>query len=264
MAVFQNVFWGYQLSYPEEWIHVTENAIETFALTPQALDENYEGPNSGQIMLRCEWNPTRQPVEPIWNRQIGMMASWLGAKKVGAAPWRMAGASGLEADIVLPTKDKRRLWSGVLERNGVVLNLIVLHSREERQIFEPAATQIISSLQFPAEIAGVLTSADGLPLPPGYDPVPVQDFVDDIAAPEHWRAYDGKAAINALQAFYWREAPHYGWTIQEYIPYPSQSDLGFARYRLEKDGRVIALGILPYQDDPNERIPLGRLAFKLA
>jgi hypothetical protein len=238
--------------------------VETFVAIPEALDEDYAGPGSGQILVRGEWNPFGQPIEPIWTKQVGMMASWLGARKVGSAPWRMGGATGLEAEIQLPQKDQRRLWSGVLEREGVVLNFVALHLKEERAVFEPLATQIISSLQFPAEIAGVHTIEGGLPLPPGYTSIPAQDFIEGIPNPENWRAYDGRAGAGALQAFYWREARRFGWQIGEYIPYPGASDLGFARFLLEKDGKSITLGILPYQDEAEASMLLGRLAFKLA
>lgn len=264
MAVFQHILWGYQLTYPDGWIHHSANMIEAFVSTAEALDEDYTGPGSGQILVRCEWNPFGRPIEPIWNKQIGMIASWLGARKVGSAPWRMGGATGLEAEIQLPQKDQRRLWSGVLEREGVVLNFVVLHLKEERAVFEPAATEIISSLAFPAEPAGVQVSEDGLPLPPGYAAIPAQDFIDGIANPEAWRAYDGQAGADALQAFYWREAPRHGWRVAEYLPYPGASDLGFARFRLEKEGRTVTLGVMPYQDEPQASVPLGRLAIRLA
>jgi len=252
MQVFQNVLWGYKLNYPDGWIHHNREMIEAFVAIPAALDEDYTGAQSGQVMVRCEWNPYGRPIGPIWTKQVGMMASWLGAKKVGSAPWRIGEAVGLEAEIQLPQKDQRRLWSGVLAHQGVVFNFVVLHLKEERAIFEPIATQIIASLQFPPE------------MPPGYAPSPAPDFSDDIPNPQHWRAYNGRAGADALQAFYVREAPRFGWQIGEYVPYPGTSDLGFARFRFEKDGRSITLGILPYQDEPQAQAPYGRLAFKLA
>lgn len=264
MAVFQHVLWGYELSYPDDWIHQTQGSIETFAGIPEALTPDYAGPNSGQILVRCEWNCARQPIEPLWNRHVGMLASWLGAKEVGSAPWQMGGAAGLEAEIVLPTKDARRLWTGILEHNFTVLHFIVLHLKEERSIFEPLATQVISSLRFPAETAGVRTGAEGLPLPPDYDPVPAQDVIEDIANPESWRAYDGRSGVDALQAFYLREAPNYGWQVTEYVPFPSPANLGFARLRLEREGRPVTLGIMPYHDEGEAETLPARLVFKLA
>ena len=114
----------------------------------------------------------------------------------------MGGASGVEAEILLPKKDERRLWTGILERGLTVLYFVVLHLKEERDQFEPLATQIISSLRFPAELEGVLTNEDGLPLPPGYSPIQPQSILEDIADATQWRAYDGKSGIDGLQAFY--------------------------------------------------------------
>lgn len=263
MAVFQHVLWGYELTYPDEWAHQTQGPIEAFASLPEALTPDYTGQNSGQILVRGEWNCARQPIEPIWNRHIGMLAGWLGAKQVGSAPWRMAGATGVEAEIVLPKKDNRRLWTGILERNFTVLHFIVLHLREERALFEPKATEIISSLRFPAEVAGVLTDEAGFPLPPDYFQVPPQQVIDDIVEPEKWRAYDGQSGVDALQAFYLREAPNYGWEVVEYVPFPSPSELGFARLRLVKAGRTVMLGLMPYKTETNGSALPARLVFKL-
>jgi hypothetical protein len=264
MAVFQHVLWGYQLTLPDGWVHASKNMVDTFAAIPEALDEEYLGPNSGQILVRCEWNPFGQPIDPIWNKQVGMMASLIGAKKVGTAPWQMGGARGLEAEIQLAQKDERRLWSGVLERQNVVLNFVVVHLKAERAAFEPIVTQILSTLAFPEELADVETDVDGLPLPPEYTPIPAQDFIADIAQPDNWRAYDGSSSIDALQAFYWREAPRYGWKVAEYLPYPGFKELGFARFRLEKGERSVMLGILPYREEPEDSLILGRIALKIA
>ena len=149
MAVFQHVLWGYELTYPDNWAHQTQEGVEAFAITSQALAPDYVGPDSGQILVRAEWNCAHQPIQPLWNRHIGMLASWLGAKQVGSALWRMGGASGIEAEIVLPKKDNRRLWTGILERNLIVLHFVVIHMKEERSSFEPLATQVISSLFLP-------------------------------------------------------------------------------------------------------------------
>ena len=263
MAVFQHVLWGYELTYPDDWTHQSQGAVEEFAAIPEALTPEYIGPDSGQILVRGEWNCARQSIEPIWNRHIGMLASWLGAKQIGSAPWRMAGATGLEAEIVLPKKDNRRLWTGILERNFTVLHFVVLHLKEERAEFEPQATKIISSLRFPAEMFGVLTTEDGLPLPPDYMPIPPQEALNDISDPTSWRAYHGQDGIDALQAFYLREAPNYGWTVQEYAPFPSPTELGFARLKLEKGGKLITLGILPYGNEGKSASRPARLVFKL-
>ena len=185
----------------------------------------------------------------------------IGAKKVGSAPWSLAGGRGYEAEIVLPKKNPRRLWAGILAYDFVVLHFMVTHPKEERQQFEPLATDIITSLSFLAEVPGLATSPVGLPLPPGYQPVDPTGILDDISDPEDWLAYDGDAPIPALQAFYLREAPNYGRQLEEYVPYPSHSGLGFARLRLVKDEQVLGLGLLPYAPASGE-IPLGRVAVK--
>ncbi|MBN2550113.1 MAG: hypothetical protein JXB15_13195 [Anaerolineales bacterium] len=262
MAVFQHILWGYGLSYPDHWAHRTLGALEGFAETAEAFDPDYSGPHSGQILVRGEWNCLRQPIEPIWNRHIGMLAGWVGAKKLGSAPWRMGGAVGLEAEIVLPQKDNRRLWTGILEHEFTVLHFVVLHIREERAEFEPQATQIISSLRFLPNVSGVLVTDEGLPLPPGYIPANPQDIVDSITNPDQWLAYDGQSSAGALQAFYWREAPHYGWQITEYVPFPSPAELGFARFSMAKGNRTLTLGIMPYQDQDTKET-LARLVFKM-
>lgn len=262
MAVFQHVLWGYELTYPDNWVHQTSEAVESFAANAEALTQDYTGEQSGLILVRGGWNSTRQPIQPLWNQHIGMLASWLGARQVGSAPWHMGGANGIEAEIVLPQKDNRRLWTGILERGLVVLHFVVLHLKEERAVFEPLATQIISSLRFPAEVAGVLTSEEGLPLPPGYTPIQVETILEDIADPTLWRAYNGQSGVDGLQAFYLREASNYGWNVEEYIPFPSPADLGFARLSLMKDNQKITLGIMPYTIEDKGYQP-GRLVIKL-
>lgn len=266
MTIFQHPLWGYELTYPDDWTHQTLGAIETFVSMPEALDPDYSGPNSGQIMVRCEWNSSRQAIEPIWNRHIGMLASWLGARKVGAATWKMGGAAGLEAEVVLPTKDPRRLWSGILEYKLTMLHFMVIHLKEERQNFEPLATQIISSLRFPSRTESVEISAEGFPLPPDCRPLPPEEVLPDIVNPDRWRAYAHPAGAGALQAFYVREAPNNGWEISEYTPYPNipdaTEDLGFARLRINKAGSQATIGILPFQEQ-EEKPASARLVFKL-
>jgi hypothetical protein len=262
MAVFQHVLWGYELTYPDNWVHQTLGAVEGFAAIPEALTPDYVGPDSGQILVRCEWNCARTQIEPIWNRHIGMLASWVGAKQLGSAPWRMGGASGIEAEIVLPKKDNRRLWTGILQRGLTVLNFVVLHLKEERAEFEPIATRIISSLRFPPEIAGVLTHENGLPLPPGYTPISPQAVVNDIADPQNWRAYSGQSGIDALQAFYLRESVNFGWTVEEYAPFPAPTELGFARLKLVKGSQSVMLGIMPYSSE-DKTVTSAHLVFKL-
>ncbi|HET9910329.1 MAG TPA: hypothetical protein VFQ13_00500, partial [Anaerolineales bacterium] len=106
--------------------------------------------------------------------------------------------------------------------------------------------KIISSLRFPNRIFGIRTSREGVPLPPEYKAVDPQSILTDISNPENWRAYSGKAGIGALQAFYLREAPIHNWEMEEYVPFPSSSALGFARLQLHRRDRKITLGMMPY------------------
>ncbi len=246
MTVFQHTLWGYELTYPDHWTHQTVQDADAFVTIPDALDPYYFGQDAGQLLVRGEWNWAADPIEPLWNKHIGMLAGMLGAKEVGSAPWKIGQASGLEAEIVLPKKDNQRLWTGVLMQDFRVFHFMVTHPKEVREQFEPAATKIISSLRFPERILEIETSIEGLPLPPAYTAVDPKSILPDISDPEQWRAYSGVNGIGALQAFYLRELPAHDWEITEYIPFPLlASDLGFARLQLRKGDRQITLGIMP-------------------
>ena len=263
MAVFQHVAWGYELTYPDAWIHATLGEVEGFAAIPEALTPDYDGKLSGQVLVRADFNGLGQPIEPIWTRHIGMLAGWLGAKDVGSSDWRIGQAVGLEAEIVLMKKDDRRLWSGILTRRLTILHFIVLHLKEEYEIYQQEASKIIASLRFPQEVAGVLTSAEGLPLPPDFEPIPPQDILDDIEEPARWRAFDGVESIGALQAFFLREAVNYGWTIADFGAYPDPTGPGFARFVLEKKDKRITLGLLPYRSEETGIAQPARIVYKL-
>lgn len=260
MTIFRHILWGYEVTHPDHWTHHVVQDSDAFVITPDALDPNYMGEDAGQLLVRGEWNWARQPIEPLWNKHIGMLAGMLGAKEVGSAPWRIGDATGLEAEIVLPKKDNRRLWTGVLVRDFRVLHFMVTHPRDARAQFEPVTTKIIASLRFPNRFELSQTSPEGLPLPPGYIPVEPQSILADIPDPQSWRGYTGNAgtstgfrhaqpvsSVGALQAFYLRELPRYGWKIEEYVPFPGPSELGFARFRLRRDNLHITLGLMPYE-----------------
>jgi hypothetical protein len=202
--------------------------------------------DAGQLLVRGEWNWERKPIEPLWNKHIGMMAGLIGAKQVGSALWKLGDATGLEAEIVLAKKDNQRLWTGILMRDFRVLHFMVAHAREARQQFEPAATKVISSLRFPNRIFGIKANRDGLPLPPGYESIDPGSILADLADSTSWRAYSGSAGIGALQAFYLRELPIHNWDLEEYVPFPSSSELGFARLQLRRSNIRITLGMMPY------------------
>lgn len=243
MTIFRHILWGYELTYPDSWTHETVQDAEAF--TVRADEELY----NGQLLVRGEWNWERQPIEPLWNRHIGLMAGMIGAKQVGSAPWKLGDAEGLEAEIVLPKKDNRRLWTGILMHDFRVLHFMVTHPKEIREQFEPAVTKVITSLRFPNRILGIKTSREGIPLPPRYEAIDPSNILTDVSDPTNWRAYAGKAGIGALQAFYLREAPIHNWDMEEYVPFPSSSDLGFARLQLRRKDLKITLGMMPY--DPS-------------
>ncbi len=246
MAVFQHILWGYELTHPDHWIHQVIKDSDGFSATVDAFDPSYANPDAGNLLVRGEWNWQRQPIEPLWNHHIGMLAGMLGAKEVGSAPWKLGQASGLEAEIVLPKKDNQRLWTGILMRDFRVLHFMVTHPRDVRATFEPQATKIISSLRFPERILGIKASREGLPLPPGYTPVDPWTILTDISNPERWRAFSGSSGVGALQAFYLREIPIHNWDLEEYVPFPGVSDLGFARFQLRRSDLKIMLGLMPY------------------
>jgi hypothetical protein len=249
MSVFQHILWGYELTYPDHWIHRTMQDSDGFAATADAFDPYYAAPDAGHLLVRGEWNWKRQPIEPLWNRHIGMLAGMMGAKEIGSAPWKLGKASGLEAEIVLPKKDNQRLWTGILMRDFRVLHFMVTHPKDVRKTFEPQATKIISSLRFPNRILGIRVSREGVPLPPDYSSVDPTTILADISDPGHWRSYSGHAGIGALQAFYIREIPVHNWDLEEYVPFPGPSDLGFARFQLRRGDLKIMLGLMPY--DPS-------------
>ncbi|HET9915114.1 MAG TPA: hypothetical protein VFQ13_24700, partial [Anaerolineales bacterium] len=150
MAVFRHILWGYELTYPDHWTHQSVQDADAFAppvpsIPPEetggfdALDPDHEGSSASQLLIRGEWNWERQPIEPLWNRHIGMLAGMLGARQVGSAPWKLGDATGLEAEIVLPKKDNRRLWTGILMRDFRVLHFMVSHPKKVREQFEPIA-----------------------------------------------------------------------------------------------------------------------------
>jgi hypothetical protein len=262
MPKFQHPLWGYELTYPESWVQRSVSDTEAFYSDSEAIGSEAAGALGGQILVRAELNYPPRLIEPVWNQHIAQVAGMLGARQVGSAPWRMAGATGIEAEIVLPKRENQRLWAGVLAHGYVILKFAVTHPKEARGLFEPAATGIISSLQFIKNAPGLALNDWGLPLPPGYQPVAPTEVVQDIADPQNWQAFDGHSPIDALQAFYLRELENAGWEILEYVPFPSLVELGFARMQIHKDDYSITLGILPFGAETVTPSSPGKLAFK--
>jgi hypothetical protein len=248
MNIYQQSLWGYQLELPAGWVHETIQDTEGFAASAEALTPNYEGENAGHLLIRGEWNGTRQPIEPLWNQHITRLSVMLGAKKLGAAPWQMSGGRGFEAEILLPKKANQRLWIGILAYEVILLHFMVSHPKEERQRFEPLVTQAIRSLRFLERTDPIPLDEAGIPLPGGYTPADPTAYLTDVAASPHWQAYDGQASIGALQAFYHRELPVYGWEIDEFTPFPNQTGLTFARLHITRGAQKAALGLLPLSE----------------
>jgi hypothetical protein len=262
MTIFRHPLWGYELTYPESWTHHTVDATEAFSAGPDALGLEPTGAVGGQILVRAELNYPPRVIEPVWNQHIAQVAGMLGARQVGSAPWRMAGATGIEAEIVLPKRENQRLWAGVLARGYVILKFAVIHAKEERSVYEPVATGIISSLKFIKNVSGLAFNDWGLPLPPGYLPAAPSEIIQDISDPQNWQAYDGQSAIDALQAFYLRELENAAWEILEYVPFPSLVELGFARMQVRKDDFSVTLGVLPFGTEAVTASSPGKLAFR--
>ena len=258
MKTYQQPLWGYELDLPDDWIHQTIQDTDGFSGNPSALNPGYRGSNLGHLLVRGEWNPTQQEIEPLWAQHITRLSTMVAAKNIGSAPWRMGGGHGFEAEIMLPKVTKKRLWVGILSYNATILHFMVSHWMEERQIFEPIVTKVISSLSYLQTTDRISTVQHGLPIPTGYKPVDPQSILDDVTTPELWQAYAGGASMDALQAFFYREVQNYGFNIEEYIPHPSSSDLGFARLILAKGDLSLTLGILP----SGSKYPTGDIVIK--
>jgi len=261
MRAYQNVLWGYSLTYPDGWtiaedgdaVILTTDA-ETYP-TPRAEEEQ------GRVMIRPEWNPDRVEAQKLWNLHIGKIAGVIGAKRVGAAPWQLGALKGMEAELAMPKKDPLRLWTGILLHDRTIFHLLVTHHKLDREWFEPLATSIIRSLRVHAPAA---KPGEELlfPLPPGYSPVSPGDVLDDIADASAWQAFRGTATVAALQAFYTRELPSAGWDIAGYDPLPGTQEPGFARFALEREGVQVVLGILPTGDDMPPSTQVGTIILR--
>jgi len=259
MAIFQNPLWGFELTYPDGWAQKSNGGMDGFAQNAYAFDQaGAVNEQAAHMLVRGEFNGKHSPIAPLWNQHITKLSIMLGAKKLGASPFSMGGANGFEAEIQLPKKTNRRLWTGILARKTVILHFMVSHKKTERDAFEPQVTKIISSLRFLDELKGLDRTSDNLPIPPNYLPVNANTLVPDAKNDDSWRAYDGQSNLDALQNFYYRELPNFGWEIGEFIPFPNQVEVNFTRLRIHKDDTTATLGILPF----GEKHPLGKIILK--
>jgi hypothetical protein len=174
----------------------------------------------------------------------------------------MGGATGFEAEIVLPKKDGRRLWAGILSRDTVALKFMVAHPAADREWFEPAVTGILRSLRFLDRATGVPVHPSGMPLPNDAREIDPSLALLDPSGLEGWTVFETPHSMAGLQAFYWREAPAHGWQIDHFEPYLGTGDTGLARASMQREGQRIALGLVPSRGETSSRPWLGRIAFK--
>jgi hypothetical protein len=240
MTRYQHPLWGFSFELPSDWkFNINGDQVTIDRQSQTHLDDG-----CGSLQVRAEWNGTLQSVEPIWTRHAGKLASIFGAREVGSAPWSMAGATGVEAEVQLPKKGGVRLWAGVLTTGYLVLQFAVTHVLEKKKELDPIYTRLISSLRFVDHIGDLKTNLQNIPLPPGCSPADPTKIVNEITDPQIWEAYREAGSIGALQAFYQRELPQYGWNVLEFVPFPVSS-FGFARFKLEREAQFITLGIMP-------------------
>jgi len=249
MKTFQHQLWGYQIQLPEDWEHKQFGARDGFASDLRAFDPDYQGENLAQLMILGQWNSLQQPVSELWQSHLGKVSLMLGAKNLASAPWDMAGARGLEAEIVLPKKKPQRVWTGILEHGMLVLSFLALHWKENREEIEPVLSRTIASLNFLSGVNDLQQTDFGFPLPQEAESTDALSIVPDIPDPENWLAFQTECSPGALQAFYTRELPNCGWQITRYVPFPNTGDLPFARVLMNKDQREYSLGIMPGGED---------------
>jgi hypothetical protein len=264
MLTFQQMLWGYRLEYPEDWTHRTIQQVEGFAPDPLGLSPDASGPGSGHLLIQAEWNGRRLPIGPLWESHIARVAAMVGAHRVGSAPWTMGGGEGFETEIALPKKTDERLWVGILARQDVLLKFMVTHPKGDRAWFEPAATEILRSLVFLDSAEGIPVHTTGLPLPPGSRSISPSEALVDLPDPDAWSVFDTPHSFDSLHAFYAREAPVHGWSIESFESFPHESDPGFSRVRLSRADHVLALGLIPIRPDAPGLAWLGRIAIKVA
>ncbi|MBN2043716.1 MAG: hypothetical protein JW757_01750 [Anaerolineales bacterium] len=245
MNTFFDPLWGYKLTYPDSWVSQRNGEIQAFAAHLEALNREYIGFQAGYLLVRGEFNHTGESIDPLWEAHITKISLMVGAKNVGAAPLKIGSGSGYEAEIVMPKTKRQRLWTGILSYGLTILHLMVEHPLDQRDWFEPLATSIIKDLHFIQHVPDLTTAEGNIPLPPGFEPADPCAILTDVNASEEWLAFSGQASVDSLQAFYIRELPSYDWEISEFIPYPNQTTIPFARLNLNREGQTTVLGILP-------------------
>ena len=263
MALFQDPFWGFELTFSKPWQHRYHEGAVWFEPKGEIPQEKEHFPARGHFIIRTDWTSPNEDIDKLWRQHVLALAGGMGAKNIGSAPLTIRSAKGYEAEIILRKKENTRLWLGLLMNGPIVLNMAVAHHIKDRDWIEPDVSKMIASLNFFPQVDGLYSTNQGLPLPPGYEPFDPLLVIPDIPDISSWQAYDGDASIGALQAFYMREIPNYGWLIKGYIPFPSrQSDLGFSRFEIEKDSQTCMVGIMPYGNEMLTPTSPARLVFK--
>ena len=246
MQIYQNLLWGYELQYPENWKHFYQENAEWFK--PDLVEDN--NTFQGHLILAAEWVYPPRKIEQLWQKHILSTAGKVEAKNIGSAPWKIGNAVGYEAEIVLPKRENKRLWTGILLNGPLLLNMVVAHHLKERQTFEPLVSDILRNLKFPEHFPQISQNPVEIPLPPGYTQTQVKDILPDINEEDIWYAYQGGESMGALQAFYARELLAAGWFIEEFVSFPEQAqELGFCRIRVQKAGKTCLIGLMPYGED---------------
>jgi len=245
MNTYQHQLWGYQIDLPDGWQHQAFGQKDGYSEDPDAFLPNYQGDKLAQLLINGEWNSLQRPVIDLWRQHLGKTSLMLGAKNLGAAVWKMAGARGFEVEIVLPKKSPHRLWTGILENGFLVLTFLVLHWKENREEIEPLISRTIASLKYLKRVDRVDQLSNGLPIPAPVKSIDPLTVVPDISDSKNWQAFQSDFSPGALQAFYLRELPHFGWNITRYVPFPNSGEIPFARLLLEKDGQTYSLGLMP-------------------
>ncbi|NPA92019.1 MAG: hypothetical protein GXO55_11350 [Chloroflexi bacterium] len=251
MPTFVHPLWGYALEYPEDWVWREEGEVTAFAPHEEALSLTYQGDRMGHFVVRPELNPYLRPIEPLWTHYITRIGIMRGAKKVGASPLEVGNLKGYEAELLLPTKENKRLWVGLLAGGGVVLHLMVTHRKDEKDYFQPLVSRMVQSIRFVERTEGVSLDDWHIPVPPGYTPAPPGEVVEGDLSGQKWKAYTGDAPIAALQVFFLRELPHAGWHIDAYYPYPNRDrEVRFASFLISQEGQEGVVALLPRGEKP--------------
>jgi hypothetical protein len=103
VAIFQNPLWGFELTYPDGWVHKSYADTDGFAKNIDAFNQvGAVNELAAHLLVRGEWNGRREPIAAFWNQHITKLSVMLGAKKLGAAPFSMGGAMDLRLKFSCP------------------------------------------------------------------------------------------------------------------------------------------------------------------